>query len=58
MISCFTTKNLDFLDRKYDEMREDFLQAIALAGSQEDLVDTVTRDLSGLIVPPTNIRDR
>lgn len=39
-------------------MREDFLQAIALAGSQEDLVDTVTRDLSGLIVPPTNIRDR
>lgn len=38
ILSCFTSKNFDFLDTKYDNVRENFLHAISIAGSQEDLV--------------------
>jgi hypothetical protein len=38
ILTCFTSKNFEFLDRKYDLVRSNFLNAISIAGSQEELV--------------------
>ncbi len=33
ILSCFTSKNFEFLDRKYDMVRQNFFNAIAIAGN-------------------------
>ncbi len=33
ILTCFTSKNFEFLDRKYDIVRQNFLNAIGIAGS-------------------------
>ena len=36
-------------------MRENFLRAISIAGSQEELVEQVTEDIAGLLIPRHNV---
>lgn len=43
------------MDRKHELVRENFLRAISIAGSQEELVEQVAEDIAGLLIPRHNV---
>jgi hypothetical protein len=57
ILTCFTSKNFEFLDRKYDLVRSNFLNAISIAGSQEELVEKISSDVSNLLIPRNNVNE-